>query len=470
MQFVRTNTVPGGREEMIRMRFATKGILFTALVLFCITARPAAVHGQQAADQGKTSYTIPEYNAFQAARAETNAQNRIKLLDDFVTKFPSSTLMTYVNQLYVSTYTELKNYPKVIETADKMLAMGDKLDSGTRLQILQTRVQVFPFAFNPKAPDAHDQLVKERDAAKEGADLLAKYPKPADSKLTDEQFAEQKKPGISFFDAAAGFADLQLKDFPAAIEAFKGATADNPKDAISFYREGLAYLGAAPPQSVDGFWALARAINLGVPDADKIKDYLRKAILVYEQPGCDTAVDAQLGELLTLAGTSGDRPATYTIPAAADLQKIAASSTILTVLTDLTAGGDKAKQTWLAICGAQFPGVVGKIIEVKQGQGFVNFEVFTGADETEVQNATTANMDVKVWTAAPPAGTPNAAQETPQPDVTRLAKDDGIRFSGAIVSYDPTPFLLHWDQVKVDPTTIPEKADAGKHHKVPAKQ
>jgi len=454
---------------MIRMRFATKGILFTALILFCIAARPASVRGQ-AADAGKTSYTIPEYNAFQAARAETNAQNRIKLLDDFVSKFPSSTLMTYVDQLYVSTYTELKNYPKVIESADKMLAMGDKLDSGTRLQVLQTRVQVFPFAFNPKAPDAHDQLVKERDAAKEGADLLAKYPKPADSKLTDEQFAEQKKPGIAFFDAAAGFADLQLKDYPAAVEAFQGATADNPKDAISYYREGLAYLGEAPPQSVDGFWALARAINLGVPDADKIKDYLRRAILVYEQPGCDSSVDAQLSELLTLAGASGDRPATYTIPAAADLQKIAASSTILTVLTDLGGGGDKAKQTWLAICGAQFPGVVGKIIEVKQGEGFVSFEVFTGADETEVQNATTANMDVKVWTAAPPAGTANAAQETPQPDVTRLAKDDGVRFSGAIVSYDPTPFLLHWDQVKVDPTTIPEKAETGKHHKVPPKQ
>ena len=454
---------------MIRMRFATKGILLTALVLFFLPARPVAARAPQQ-DQGKTSYTIPEYNAFQAARAETNAQNRLKLLDDFVSKFPSSTLMTYVDQLYVSTYTELKNYPKVVEYSDKMLAMGDKLDTGTRLQVLQTRVQVFPFAFNPKAPDAHDQLVKERDAAKEGADLLAKYPKPADSKLTDDQFAEQKKPGIAFFDAAAGFADLQLKDYPAAIDAFKGATADNPKDAISYYREGLAYLGATPPQSVDGFWALARAINLGVPDADKIKDYLRKAILVYEQPGCDSSVDAQLGELLTLAGTSGDRPTTYTIPAAADLQKIAASSTILTVLTDLGGGGDKAKQTWLAICGAQFPGVVGKIIEVKQGGGFVNFEVFTGADEDEVQKATTANMDVKVWTAAPPAGTPNAAQETPQPDVTRLAKDDGVRFSGAIVSYDPSPFLLHWDQVKVDPTTIPEKAETGKHHKVPGKQ
>ena len=112
---------------MMQMRFATKGILFTALALICIPARPVAAQAQQ--DQSKVTYTIPEYNAFQAARAETNAQSRLKLLDDFVTKFPSSTLMTYVDQLYISTFTEVKNYPKVIEYADKMLAMGDKLDT-----------------------------------------------------------------------------------------------------------------------------------------------------------------------------------------------------------------------------------------------------------------------------------------------------------------------------------------------------
>src|SRR5580693_6730470 len=266
---------------MIRMRFATKGILFAALVLFCFFARPAAANGLQQ-DQGKTSYTIPEYNAFQAARAETNAQNRIKLLDDFVTKFPSSTLMTYVYQLYSSTYAELKNYPKVLEYSDKLLAMGDKLDTGTRLQTLQTRVQAFQSVpFNAKAPDAHDQLVKERDAAKEGADLLQKYPKPADSKLTDDQFAEQKKPGIALFDAAAGFADLQLKDFPASIDAFKTALTDDPKDAVSAYRLGVAYLSEAPPQALDGFWYLARSINLKIQGDAQIKDYLRKQIINY---------------------------------------------------------------------------------------------------------------------------------------------------------------------------------------------
>jgi tetratricopeptide (TPR) repeat protein len=453
---------------MMRKCLLIKGLLLLALLPLGLLARPASARPQ--AQEAKPTYTIPEYNAFQAARAETNPQNRIKLLDDFVAKFPNSTLMIYVDQLYLSTYNELKDYPKVTETADKIIAMGDKVDAAARLQALQTRVQAFLSSFNPKAPDAHDQLTKERDSARQGADLLGQYPKPANSTMTDAQFGDQKKPGLAFFYASAGFADLQLKDFPAAVDDFKKALTNNPNDAVSYYRLGLAYLGMNPPQSIDGFWSLARAINLKVPDADKIKDYLRKAILAYEQPGCDSAVDEQLNELMTLAGTTGDRPATYTIPAAADLQKIAQGSTILTVITDLSAGGDKAKMTWLAICNAQFPGVVGKIIEVKQGGGFVDFMVFTGASEDEVDKATTPNMDVKVWITAPPSGTPGAAQDTPQPDVARLQKDDGIRFSGAIMSYDPNPFLLHWDQVKVDPAAIPEKAETGKHHKIPPKQ
>jgi hypothetical protein len=31
-----------------------------------------------------------------------------------------------------------------------------------------------------------------------------------------------------------------------------------------------------------------------------------------------------------------------------------------------------------------------------------------------------------------------------------------------LVGYDPSPFVLHWDQVKVDPSVIPEKAGATK--------
>ena len=105
--------------------------------------------------------------------------------------------------------------------------------------------------------------------------------------------------------------------------------------------------------------------------------------------------------------------------------------------------------------------MIGKIIDVNKSDNFVDIMMFTSASSDEISAATTANMDVKVWTAAPPAGAA-AGTITPQPDVVRVQKEDEIRFSGTLVSYDPSPFLLHWDGVKVDPTTIPDKGGAKK--------
>jgi tetratricopeptide (TPR) repeat protein len=443
---------------MIRKCLLTKAILLSALVWTCTLAHPVATRAQQAPDQtAKPTYTIPEYNAFQAANAEKDPQARLKLLDDFGAKFPSSTLNPYVYQLYVKTYTELKNYAKVIEYADKLTALGDKVDIPTRLGALQSRCQVFPYAFNAKAPDATDQLNKERDAAQEGAKLLAAFTKPAGVTMTDAQFEEQKKPGIAFFQSAAGFACYQLKDYPCAITAFKAVLALTPTDAVASYRMGVAYLEMKPPQAMDGFWALGRAINLKIPDSDKIKDYLRRQILAYEQPGCDSLADAQLNELLQLSANSPDRPATYTIPSADDLNKIRTSSNILTVLADLKAGGDKAKMTWLALCGAEFPEVVGKLIDITPGTDSVQLKLYTGATPEEIQAATTSNLDVKV---------------VGQPEASRLEKEQGVRFSGTMVGYDPEPnFMLHWDKAKVNAEDIPtEKGGAKKPvHKPAAK-
>ena len=443
-----------------------------AVCLLCLPATMALPKQALGAQQSQQpSYTLPEYNAEQAAAAEKDPQAKIKLLDAFVAQYPNSTLMQYIDQFYYTAYYQLKNYGKSIEYADKLIALGDKADLAVRVQAIQARVQLFSLAFDPKAADAHDQLVKQRDAALLGVKLFPDLRKVPNSTVTDDQV----KAGIAYLQAAAGAASIQLKDYPAAIEAFKTALAVNPKDAVSSYRLGLAYLSSTPPQALDGFWALARAIALKVPDDAKIKDYLRSRILQYEQPGCDSQVDAQLNELLQLAANSPDRPATYTIPSHDDLVKVSQSSTIITVINDLSGGGDKAKMTWLAICGAEFPEVVGKIIDVQKADNAITFMVFTSDNADQMQAAMTPNMSVKVWTAPPPSGAttgPGNAAIVPQPDVVRFQKDDPIRFSGALVSYDPSPFLLHWDQVKVDPTTIPPPAGAPRHapaHKPAAK-
>jgi len=429
----------------------------SALILLVLTfGWQARSYAQDQQGGAQPSYSIPEYNAFQACRAETNAQNRVKCLDDFATKFPKSTLMKYVDQLYFSSYNELKNYPNTIKYADKYVAEADpKADAGTILQALYTRSAVFEFAYNPKAPDANDQLTKAKQAAQDGLKSLDALPKPAN--MSDADFVKQKQPAAAVFNDTAGFAELQLKDYPTAVTSFKAALTNTPTDGVAEYREGVAYLQETPPQDMDGFWALARAIALKAPGDAQIKDYLHKRLVVYQQSGCDNLVDTEMNELLQLAAGTPDRPATYTIPSSADLDKVRQGLNILTVLNDLKGGGDKAKITWLAVCGSDFPEVVGKVIDATAGTDNVELHLFTGATSEEMEAATTANMDVKV---------------VGQPEASRLQKDDGARFSGTLVAYDPEPFMLHWDKAKVNPEDIPSEKDAGKHkpHKIAPKQ
>jgi len=83
--------------------------------------------GGQDAGGAKPAYTMAEYNAYTAAQATKDPTQQIKQLDDFVSKYPNSALLIYVYPLYYNAYSVLKNYPKVIENADKLLARLRKL-------------------------------------------------------------------------------------------------------------------------------------------------------------------------------------------------------------------------------------------------------------------------------------------------------------------------------------------------------
>ena len=430
-------------------------VVFSALVLWGAMTRPAAAQGAQQNQNAAPQYTMPEYNAYQAAANEKDAKQRIKLLDDFVAKFPNSTLLPYVYQAYWDAYGQLRNYAKVSENTEKYLAMGEKNPVPNRLTAAYQHSFSLEPGYNPKDPNAKDYLTKGRDVAQQGLKLLDQFQKPAN--MTDAQFNDQvKRPVTATLQLAIGFADLQLKDCAGAVDAYKALLAGTPTDPVVNYRLAVSYICMNPPQQMDGFWYLARAVDLKIPDTDKIKDYLRKQMIAYQQPTCENLIDAQLNELLQLAANSTDRPATYSVPSVTDLQKVAGSSTILTVLTDLKGGGDKAKLTWLAICGAEFPEVVGKVIDVTPGPDAVVLHLYTGATPEEIQAATTANMEVKV---------------EGQPEASRLQKDDGARFKGTLSGYDPEPFMLHWDKATVNPEDIPAEKAGGKRtpHKVPPK-
>jgi tetratricopeptide (TPR) repeat protein len=264
--------------------------------------------------------------------------------------------------------------------------------------------------------------------------------------MSEDAIAAQKKQIQIYFHATAAQAAMVLKDFNAAVQHYKAVLTLNPDDAITSYRSGLAYMAMSPPQQMNAFWSIARAVTAkGATKAqsDKVKDYLRKLIVNYQQAACDNLTDAELNELLQLASSSPERPESYKLPGADDLTAARKDMTMRSVVEDLKAGGDKAKVTWLAACGLEFPEVPGKVIDLTPGTDSVQLKVAFVTSEAEFESASTPNMDVKV---------------VGQPEAAKLEKNGAVHFTGTLVTFDPDPaFMLHFDKAKVKDEDLPKE-------------
>ncbi len=426
---------------MMRMwNRARVGLTFLAVAGFLGGAAASAVaQGQQPApaDQ-KPPYTLAEYNLYQQAANETNAQQRIKDLDDFVSKFPQSALLPYVYRTYYLAYNELKNYPKVIEYTDREAALSDtQTDAKTKFEALYLRTLAYNYAFKDTDANAKDEASQERDAAVKGLAVLSKIPKPADQ--PDDAWAKSLAGPTALFNYTAGMCSITLKDFSGAVTFFKAALAVNPSDAVTYFRLGTAYLSMTPPQSMDGFWALARSVALKGPSQPQVQKYLRGQLSNYQGGAvCDNLIDGELNELVTLAGTTADRPATYSIPSAADLDT--ARNDVNDFIPWLKEGGDHGKVMWLATCGSTYPDVAVRVMDiVPVDENNLTLRVFRplatdqAGMEKEMEAATDANMEVHI---------------VGQPEAKRLQKDDVVRFTGTLSGYTQNPFLLTWDAAK----------------------
>ena len=420
--------------------------------LCLILGNGLAVYAQApAAGQDATApkYTMAEYNAYQACAAEKAPAALLKCLDDFVSKYPNSTLLNYVYPLYYQAYSAQKNYAKMMESADKLAALGDKVDALTRFNAYYSHVAAYSAMISDPAqkPAAADPVLAKaaENAAAAALKTLADVKKP--DNVAEDAWAKQLTQFKVFLNGVAAQAATVAKDCASAVADYKAVLALNPDDAISSYRLGLAYMCLNPPQQMDAFWSIARAVtakSATQAQSAKVKDYLRKLIENYQGGTvCESLIDAELNELLQLASSSVERPESYKIPSAADLTAAQKDMTIASVIADLKAGGDKAKLTWLAACGLDFPEVPGKVIEVIPGTDVIVLKIAFVTSDDEFEKATTPNMDVRV---------------VGQPDAARVEKNGAVHFTGTLVGYDPEPaFFLHWDKAKVKEEDIPKE-------------
>jgi tetratricopeptide (TPR) repeat protein len=436
------------------------GLLWIALGVASSAGKLWAAPQDAAATAPK--YTLAEYNAEQAVEKEQNPQNKIKLADDFVKQYPNSTLMPYIYRAYYLTNYALKNYAGTMEYADRQIALGDKIDTQGRLEAEVARAQAYYVGSGEKPLQTPDVQTKSRDAAVQGLKTLDEWKKP--DAMAQEDYDKTKKGYTVLFNTIAAMTSMSLKDYPSAGNYYKAVLATDPNDAVSHFRLGVVYLQMTPPQGTDGFWELARSIALKAPNAAQVQTYLKNQLIRYQQPACDKLVDDQISELITLAGGSADKPATLSVPSATDLQK--ARDDTANFLPALKGGGDAGKVMWLASCGLEYPDVAVFAMDAPAVEGdAITFKVYRpttldpDAAQKELEAATDPNMQVKVGG---------------QPEASKIKKGDQFRFTGTLVSYSQSPFLLTWDKAKVNAEDLPEEKAAptkkGPGKKAPAKK
>jgi len=430
-----------------------------ALLTLCLVLGSASSAYAQAAAAGsqdpgaKQPYTMAEYNSYKACADDKVPASQIKCFDDFVSKYPNSALLQYVYPAYYQAYGAQKNYAKVIENADKLIALGDKLDAANRSQTMLQAFNIREGAWTTLPPaDQTAGAAAARDAASRALKALDDIKKP--DNVSDADFAKSKQPYIIFFSNTGAQASVLLKDPAGAMKFYEPILALNPDEPVTHYNMGKVYLAMTPPHSMDGFWHIAKAItskSATDPQKKQLTPYLKKLVLAYQGGTvCDALTDSEFNELLQLAGTSADRPESYKLFSTADLDAARKDMTIASVIADLKAGGDKAKLTWFASCGLEFPDVPGKLFEVTapatDGDAVVLKLAFV-SNQAEFDAATAPDMEVKVMG---------------QPEAAKLNKDEtpAPRFTGTLESYDPAPALmLHWDKAKVNAEDLPKEKD-----------
>jgi len=424
--------------------------ILAAVILVSVAAASSAAPQDQ---QAKPNYTLAEYNAYQAAHNEKDPQMKLKDLDDFVMKYPTSALSLYVYGDYYQTYYGLKNYPKAIEYVDKLLALPDLAKPeqlGTKLQALGYRAQAMLYGSGDKPLQTPESYTKAKDASAQGLQALSAWQKPQGQ--TDDQFAASKKGLGILFNSVAGIAESGLKDYKGAADSYKAVLALDPNDAVTHFRLGVAYLEEMPAASPDGFWELSRSIALKGPGEAQVRTYLRNQLLHYQQPSCDKLADDEINQMITLAGTATDRPASLVIPSSDDLQKARDDTT--NFLPWLQEGGAHGQTMWLATCGLEYPDVGVKVLDIMPGDAD-NFTLQVYRPDAADPDAASKQMDA--------ATTPNfTLHVVAQPDVKRLMKDDAVRFTGTLTSYQQSPFMLTWDNAKVNAEDLQPAPAGGK--------
>ena len=394
------------------------------LVLATVASGQSAATPQPQASQPQTSPSQPqpqkkeikdpaEYNAYVGAVQQQDPAAKISGLEAFLTQYPNSVMKEDALELLMGTYQQAGNQAKVIDAANRLLAVNP--DNARGLVLL---------AYNERAAQ---KWADAKQHAERGLQALAKMAK-ADG-VSDADFAKQKTQLAALLNSVAGFSALQLKDYPGAQKYLRPAVEADPNNVENVYPLALSYLTATPPDDVNGLFFIARAANL-VSDPkgkESIIKFGRSRYTKYH--GSDQGWD----DLLTQTKTTPVPPAGFTIAQyvpptpqqqAAELVKtkkpeemsFAEWELVLSVGTQ-----EDQDKVWTSLKGKNLQMAEVQVISASPSK----LELAASVDDIEQKRA-----DIEL--------------SFPGPIPARMVPKEGdkINFEGTPVSYTPNPFVM----------------------------
>jgi tetratricopeptide (TPR) repeat protein len=218
-------------------------------------------------DAGTKDVPIEQAKAYDAMKSEVDPDKAIALVNDFITKYPGSPLLSYVYSIGASGYQQKGDAEKVIEYTDKGLKL--KPDD---LLCLILRVGILPqpqYIKNHEA-DKEKILTETQTDANRALELISKLPKQPGETDADYQkrlasIGSQAHGALGMVHLEQAYASLSGVDkdelAKAELELKTAASTTDHPDPRDYYRLGEAY--TADGKLDDAIEAFTKAGDLG---------------------------------------------------------------------------------------------------------------------------------------------------------------------------------------------------------------
>ena len=175
-----------------------------------------------------------EYNAYMTALNTQDAAQKAAAMDAFVNQYPNSIVKPEALEQAMASYQAVGNQAKVLETANKILAINPNA-------VRALAIVTFIDRANANTPD---KAVKVRQEAERGLQEMGNWTPPSDLSAADAK--KMKDQMTVIFAGAAGFGALQAKDYAAAKTAYLKSVQIDPTNLQDVYQLGIASLESNP--------------------------------------------------------------------------------------------------------------------------------------------------------------------------------------------------------------------------------